>query len=326
MGQPASRYREVVRPVKTRELRVAKWIETIPNISEGRRKEVIDRIVSRISRESRIRILNVSSDPDHNRTVLTMVGEEREIRKSIVVLFEIALECIDLRTHRGVHPRMGAVDVVPFVPLEDTGISECAALARDIGSEIADTFSLPVYLYEQAATRPERKSLETIRRGEFEGFPEKIGKKGWKPDFGYRQVHPTAGVVAIGARMPLIAFNVNLDTTDLKIAKQISKAVRFSNGGLPFVKAIGLFLRERNLAQVSMNLVDYRKTPIHQVFDRVQSEARGLGVEIAGTEIIGLVPRDAILSVAEHYLKIENFAPDRVLEYSSPFAPNAREN
>lgn len=305
---------------------MAKWIETIPNISEGRRKEVIDRIVNQISRESRIRILDVSSDPDHNRTVLTMVGEEREIRKSIVVLFETALECIDLRTHRGVHPRMGAVDVVPFIPLEGTGINECAALARDIGAEIADSFSLPVYLYEQAATRPERKSLETIRRGEFEGFPEKIRKEGWEPDFGYRQVHPTAGVVAIGARMPLIAFNVNLATTDLEIAKQISKAVRFSNGGLPHVKAIGLFLRERKLVQVSMNLVDYRKTSIHQAFDLVQSEAQGHGVKIAGTEIIGMVPRDAILAVAEHYLQIENFAPDRVLEYTIPFPPDTCEN
>ena len=226
----------------------------------------------------------------------------------------MTMEAVDLRTHRGEHPRLGAVDVVPFIPIEGATMADCVALARDIGKDVADRLGVPVYLYEEAAQRPDRRNLEDIRRGEFEGLAEKMAKPGWAPDFGPSQPHPSAGATVIGARMPLIAYNINLATNRLDIAKKIAAAVRMSSGGLRFVKAMGLPLEDRGVVQVSMNLTNYEKTPIFRVFDLVQREAARYGVNVLESEIVGLVPQAALMQAAEYYLQLEGFSAKQVLE------------
>lgn len=289
-------------------------IETIPNVSEGRDRAAIDAIAMRAAAADGVELLDLSSDPDHHRTVLTLAGRAAGIRAAVLALCGAAIEAIDLRRHRGVHPRVGAIDVVPLVPLGDVPMERCVALARELGRAIADRFSLPVYLYEEAARRPERAALETIRRGGFERFADKIDRDGWEPDFGPRRVHPTAGVVVVGARHPLVAFNVDLSTADIAVARDIAGALRSRDGGLPFVKAIGLYLESRHRAQVSMNLVDYRRTPIHRAYERVRAEAERRGVQIAGTEVIGLVPRAAVLHPGGHTLGWKGIAAEQILE------------
>ncbi|MBI4161472.1 MAG: glutamate formimidoyltransferase [Acidobacteria bacterium] len=289
---------------------------------------MLERVRSRIADRSRIPLLDLAPDPDHHRTVLTLAGPREEVAGAILALFDAAVEAIDLRGHRGVHPRMGAVDVVPIVPLGRTRMAACVDLARELGAEIAGRFGIPVYLYERAAPGPERARLEEIRRGEFEGFPEKILRPEWRPDFGPARVHPTAGVVAVGARGPLIAFNVDLESADIRIARAIARSVRERDGGLPGLKAMGVFLEGRNRVQVSMNLTDPRRTPIHEAFERVRAAAGRWGVEIASSEIVGLVPREAIRGVAVRALRLEGFGPDRVLENrlaAAGFAEAARD-
>jgi glutamate formiminotransferase len=259
-------------------------------------------------------LLDVQSDPDHHRSVFTFVGEPEAVAEAVFRLFEAALPRIDLRRHRGEHPRMGAVDVVPFVPVRGVAMADCVELANKVGEEIWRRFRVPVYLYGEAATRPERADLSEIRKGEFEGFFAKIKDPKWHPDFGEPEVHPTAGVTAVGAREFLIAFNVNLGTSDLRVAKEIAKAVRFSSGGLRYVKALGMELKERGIVQVSMNLTNFRKTPLPRVLELVRREAARFGVPVVGTEIVGLIPEEALVQVAEYYLQLEKFSLGQVLE------------
>jgi glutamate formiminotransferase len=298
-------------------------IESVPNFSEGRRADVVGAIVEAV-RGSGVRILDRSSDADHNRTVLTLAGEPDTVLAGLEALVAACVERIDLKTHRGRHPRMGAVDVIPIVPVRDVTMAECAALARTLGERLARRHDLPIYLYEEAASAPHRRDLAAIRKGEFEGFPDKIRDPLWRPDFGPDRVHPTAGCTAVGAREFLIAYNINLATPDVEIARRIAQAIRHSSGGLRYVKAMGLLLEDRRQAQVSINMTEFRRTPLHRVFEMVRSEAERYGVAIAGSEIVGLVPEDALLAAAEHYLRIEGFDPARVLERRLQQEPGSR--
>ena len=289
-------------------------VESVPNFSEGRRREVIDTVLDAVRRSGPVSVLDFSSDPDHNRSVLTLAGTPEAIRAASLALVAACVERIDLRAHTGAHPRMGAVDVIPLVPIRGFAMQDCVALARDLGAAIAERHDLPVYLYEKAAASPSRRNLAEIRKGEFEGFPAKIKDPLWKPDFGPDRVHPTAGCVAVGAREFLIAYNINLASADLDLAKSIARLIREKDGGLPCVKAMGVLLKERNLAQVSINMTDFRTTPLHVVFDRVREEAARHGVAIAGSEIVGLVPAEALFQAARHALLLDGFDPSGVLE------------
>jgi glutamate formiminotransferase / 5-formyltetrahydrofolate cyclo-ligase len=289
-------------------------IESIPNVSEGRRTEVIERFAEAIRQVPGVKLLDYSSDASHNRSVFTLVGDAEPLKMATLALVEQAVEAIDLRTHRGEHPRLGAVDVVPFVPIEGITMSGCVALAKEVGAAVAERFGVPVYLYEEASSNPLRKNLEDIRRGEFEGLAAKMATPGWAPDFGPSTAHVTAGASVIGARMPLIAYNVNLDTDRVDVAKKIAAAIRHSSGGLRYVKAMAIKVDDRNLAQVSINLTNYEKTPMFRVFEMVKREAARYGVSILESEIVGLVPSAALTSSAEFYLQLERFSADQILE------------
>jgi glutamate formiminotransferase len=289
-------------------------IESVPNISEGRRAEVVEAIARAVAATPGVRLLDRSSDASHNRTVLTLAGDRAAVKAALLTLYAHAIDAIDLRAHQGEHPRIGAVDVVPLVPIEGVTMADCVALAQEIASEVAARFALPVYLYEEAARDPGRRSLEDIRRGEFEGLAAKMATPGWAPDAGPAAPHPSAGATVIGARMPLIAYNINLASDRLDVAKKIAAAVRHSSGGLRFVKAMGVMLEDRRLAQVSMNLTNYEKTPLPRVFEFVKREAARYGVAILESEIVGLVPQAALLDAAAYYLQIDGFTPSLVLE------------
>ena len=291
-----------------------KLIESVPNISEGRDGQKIEEIAAQVRAVKGVALLDVDPDSDHNRTVITFVGPPEGVEEAVLRLVAKAVELIDLNRHRGEHPRMGAVDVIPFVPIRGTTMEECIELSRRVGERIWNMFKIPVYLYEESATRPERRDLAEIRKGEFEGFASKIQEPDWAPDFGERRVHRTAGVVAVGARPPLIAYNVNLGTSDLGVARKIAKAVRGSSGGLRYVKALGLALEERGIVQVSMNMTDYEKTPLFRVFELIKREAQRYGVPVVGSEIVGLVPQRALNMVAEFYLQLEDFKEGQILE------------
>jgi len=289
-------------------------IEAVPNVSEGRCERVIQTLVDTVTNVPGAYLLDCSSDPSHNRSVLTLVGDGTSLTNAILRLFEVAIKEIDLRTHRGEHPRIGAVDVVPFVPIQEATTGACMEVARTLGLAVADRFGVPVYLYEDAAILPDRRALEEIRRGQFEGLVDKMQTDGWSPDFGGPLPHPTAGATALGVRGPLIAFNVNLQTEDVEIAQQISRLVRARSGGLPAVKAIGVSLNHRGLVQVSVNLTNFRQTPLHRVFNLIQREADKLGVEVENCEIVGLVPEDALMATAARCLRLNGFTPGQVLE------------
>ena len=289
-------------------------IECIPNISEGRRSDVVASIAAAVGRAPGVRVLDVSSDAAHHRSVLTLAGDAAGLKAAILVLFEQTLAAVDLTSHQGQHPRLGAVDVVPFVPIDGVTMRECVALARETAAAVSDRFGVPVYLYEEAASHPARRNLEDIRRGEFEGLAAKMRTPEWAPDFGPATPHPTAGASVIGARMPLIAYNINLATDRLEVAKRIAAAVRFSSGGLRYVKAMGVMLGDRGVAQVSMNLTNFEKTPISTVFEMVKREAERYGVAVLGSEIVGLIPQAALLAAAEYYLQVEGFTLSQVLE------------
>lgn len=293
-------------------------LECVPNVSEGRRPEVVARLVAAVTSAPGVRLLDVSSDPDHNRSVLTLAGTAGDLRAGLLALYEAALREIDLTQHKGVHPRVGAVDVVPFVPLGDTPMEEAVAAAESLAAEVADRFGLPVYLYEKAARRPERRLLADVRRGGFEGLPVKMADPAWTPDFGPNRPHPTAGATVIGARFFLIAFNAVLDTPDVAVARAVAKKVRESGGGLPAVRAMGVYLASRSRAQVSMNLVDFRRTSILTALNRVRQEAEALGARVLETELIGLMPGEAAAGVMREALQMPGFAPDRVLESHLP--------
>jgi glutamate formiminotransferase / 5-formyltetrahydrofolate cyclo-ligase len=284
-------------------------LECVPNVSEGRRPEVVARLAAAVSAPPGVRLLDISSDPDHNRTVLTLAGDAAGLHAALLALYETALTEIDLRHHHGVHPRVGAVDVVPFVPLGDTPMAAAVEAAERLAAEVARRFDLPVYLYERAARRSGRTALADIRRGGFEGFAAKITEAAWTPDFGPARVHPTAGVTVMGARFFLIAFNAVLVTPDVSVAKAIARRVRESGGGLPAVRAMGVYLASRDRAQVSMNLVDYRRTPVLTALERVRQEAAALGTQVVESEVIGLIPEEAALGTVRDALQLPGLPP-----------------
>jgi glutamate formiminotransferase len=291
-----------------------KIIECVPNFSEGRDLEKVERIVQAFRAKENIKLLDYSNDKDHNRMVITAIGEPEAMKAAVIEAVGISIKEIDLTCHTGQHPRMGAVDVIPFIPIKGLDIQAADALAKEVAKAIAEKYALPVYLYEKSASAAHRQNLASVRKGEFEGLPEKMQLPEWKPDFGPGERHPTAGAVAVGARMPLIAFNVNLNTTDLKIADEIAKKVRFTGGGLPCCKALGMELKGKNCVQVSMNLTDYTRTAIHQAVEIIRLEAQQYGVTIAGSELIGLVPLQAITDTAAYYLGLENLSGKQILE------------
>ncbi len=288
-------------------------IECIPNISEGRRQDVLDRCGEAI-RGAGAKLLDVKPDAVHHRTVFSYAGAPEAVKAATLALFDVALAQIDLRQHQGEHPRLGAVDVVPFVPIEGATMADCVAMAREVGAAVAERHQLPIYLYEEAASTPARRNLEDIRRGEFEGLAAKMAKAEWAPDFGPAAPHASAGASVVGARMPLIAYNINLATNRLDVAKKIATAVRHSSGGFRYVKAMGLALEDRGIVQVSMNLTNYEKTPLFRVFELVTREAARYGVQVLESEIVGLVPSAALTQSAAWYLQVEGFSEGQVLE------------
>ncbi len=293
-----------------------RFVECVPNLSEGRRPEVVEAIVAAARAVPGAHVLGHEMDPDHNRAVVTLAGDPRAVMEAVLALFEAALPRIDLARHEGVHPRVGAIDVVPFVPLEGTTMDDCLELARSAGRRIAERFGIPVFLYEQAATRPERRHLSEIRRGGASGLAARMasGDASWAPDFGPPEPHPTAGVVAVGAREFLVAYNVELETEDLEVARRIAARVRESEGGLPGVKALGLATPTRGCVQVSMNLYDLTRTGIAAAFARVAELAVAEGVSVRGGELVGLVPRAAVAEAFGAAFARRGFGPDRVIE------------
>ena len=291
-----------------------KIMECVPNFSEGRDLQKIDKIVAPFRGKQGVKLLDYSNDEDHNRLVVTVVGEPEPLRDAVLEAIGVAVELIDLNHHQGQHPRMGAVDVVPFIPIRNVTMEEAVALSKEVGKEVAKRYNLPVFLYEKSASAPHRENLAAVRKGEFEGMAEKIKQPEWHPDFGLAERHPTAGTVAIGARMPLVAYNINLNTPSLEIAHDIAKKIRFIGGGLRYCKAMGVELKDRGITQVSINMTDYTRTALYRAFELVRVEARRYGVSIVGSEIIGLVPMEALIDTASYYLGVENFYMEQVLE------------
>ncbi len=292
-----------------------KWVESVPNFSEGRRKEIVEEIIRETEKYDKIWVLNWSMDKDHNRSVVTLAGEPSQMVSVLFDMTKKARELIDLRNHSGEHPRMGATDVIPLVPLKNINIEECKEYANELGNKIGEELRIPVYLYEKSASSIEREDLSVIRKGQFEGFVDKMKSDQWIPDYGPREVHPSAGVVAVGVREFLIAYNVNLNTNNLEIAKSIAKALRYRTGGFRYVKALGLELKEKGIVQVSMNLTNYKKSAIYRVFETVKFEAKRYGIGVLGSEIIGLVPLQSLVDTCEYYLGLDDFNSDRIIEY-----------
>jgi glutamate formiminotransferase len=292
-------------------------LECVPNFSEGRDLQIIEKLCDCFRAKEGVKLLDYTNDPDHNRCVLTVIGEPEPLRDAMVEAIGRAVELIDMTKHQGQHPRMGATDVIPFIPTMDVTIEECVEISKKVAERIWNELKIPSYLYEESASRPERKNLAACRKGQFEGMPERLKEPDWAPDFGEREIHPTAGVIAIGARIPLIAYNINLDTPDLEVAKKIANCIRSAKGGFAACKAIGVMLEERNVAQVSMNLVNTDVTPIFYVFEMVRALADRYGASIIGSELVGLCPGKALLDCAEFYLKLENFNyRTQVMEYN----------
>jgi glutamate formiminotransferase len=291
-----------------------KIMECVPNFSEGKDPAKIEKIIASFREREGVKLLDHQKDADHNRLVVTAVGEPEPLRDAVIAAVGMAVEVIDMRQHQGQHPRMGAVDVIPFIPVKNVTMEEAITLSKDVAKAVWETYRLPIFLYEASATSPERKDLANIRKGQFEGMAEKIRLPEWRPDFGDAAIHPTAGVAAIGARMPLVAFNVNLDTDKIEIANAIAKAVRHISGGLRYCKAIGIVLKERNIVQVSMNMTDFTKTPLYRAVELIRAEAKRYGVNVVGSEIVGLVPMEALADAASYYMGLENFTIEQVLE------------
>lgn len=289
-------------------------MECVPNFSEGYDLNKIEKIADSFRAKPGVKLLDYSSDADHNRSVITVVGEPEALKEAVIEAIGKAIELIDLTKHTGQHPRMGAVDVVPFIPIRGCTMEEAIKLSKEVGRAVSERYNLPVYLYEKSASASHRENLASVRKGEFEGYAEKIKLPEWQPDFGPAERHPTAGVVAIGARMPLVAYNVNLGTDKLEIATEIAKKVRFIGGGLRYCKAMGVELKERGIVQVSMNMTDYTHTALYRAFELIRIEARRYGVPVVGSEVIGLVPLDALVDCATYYLGLENFSVNQVLE------------
>jgi glutamate formiminotransferase len=290
-----------------------KTVESVPNFSEGRDLAKVEQIVDVFRAKAAIKLLDYSNDMDHNRMVVTVIGEPEAMKAAIIEAVGVAINVIDLNSHKGQHPRIGAADVIPFIPLEGMSVQEADKLAREVAQLISQTYRLPVFLYEKSATADHRRNLSTIRKGEFEGLTEKMKLTEWQPDFGPSERHPTAGATVVGVRNPLIAFNVNLNTNKLEIADNIAKKIRYSSGGLRFCKAIGIELKEKNCVQVSMNLTDYTQTTIYQAVEMIRFEAQRYGVSIDKCELIGLVPLQALVDTAAYYLRLESFSSKQIL-------------
>jgi glutamate formiminotransferase len=296
-------------------MKMTKIVESVPNFSEGRDKAVIDALAATAKSVPGVVLADYSSEPNHNRSVFTLIGDLNGIAEATFLLCKKAAEQIDMRNHSGEHPCMGATDVIPFVPIQEANLNDCVALSKAVASRIWEELRIPVFLYEESASAAERRNLADIRQGQFEGMPEKLLRDEWAPDYGERRIHPTAGVTAIGARMPLIAYNVNLNTSDIRIANAIARTIRGSGGGYRYCKAIGVMLEERNIVQVSMNMTNFDGTPLYRVQEAIRAEAKRWGVSIIGSEIIGLTPAKALIDCAAYYLQIENFDYDKqVLE------------
>ena len=291
-----------------------KIMECVANFSEGRDQEKIEQIADAFRNRHGVKLLDYSSDLDHNRTVITAIGEPAALRDAAVDAIGAAVRLIDLRQQHGLHPRIGAADVVPFIPLRGCDTAEVVALARETAALVASRYQLPIYLYEQAASAPHRQNLADVRRGQFEGLAEKMRDPLWQPDFGPAEPHPSAGATAIGARLPLIAFNIELTTNDVEIARAIARTIRHSNGGYRCVKALGLYLAQHDSAQVSINLTDYTQTALYRVVEAVRTEARRYGVGIRCSELIGLIPLQAVADTAAYYLQLPSLSAASVLE------------
>ncbi|MBE6887296.1 MAG: glutamate formimidoyltransferase [Ruminococcaceae bacterium] len=292
-----------------------KLIECVPNYSEGRDVAKIEKILDCFRGKKGVKLLDYQTDPSHNRLVVTVTGEAEPLRDAVVASFEVAVEVIDMTKHEGQHPRMGAVDVCPFIPCLNTTLEEADALAKEVAQIVGEKLGVPCFLYESSATAPHRQNLASIRKGQFEGMAEKmLDTENWTPDFGPSTIHPTAGVTAIGARIPLVAFNVNLGTDNLEIANKIARSIRHINGGYRYIKAIGIMLEDKNMAQVSMNLTDYTKTSVYRAFEAVKMEAKRYGVPVIESEVIGLLPMQALVDCAEYYLQIADFDSKQIME------------
>ena len=292
-----------------------KILECVPNFSEGRDLKKIEKIVAPFRGQDGVKLLDYQNDEDHNRSVVTVVGEPEALKTAVIQSMGEAINVIDMNSHQGQHPRMGAIDVVPFIPVKNISVEEAVEISKSTAKDAAAKYNLPIFLYELSASQPQRQNLANIRKGQFEAMAEKLSQPEWAPDFGPHQIHPRAGVTAMGVRMPLVAYNVNLDTDQLKIADLIAKKVRHISGGLRYCKGIGIELKDRGIVQVSMNMTDYTKTALYRVFELIRVEARRYGVNVVGSEVIGLVPMEALIDTASYYLGLENFSMEQVLEY-----------
>lgn len=293
---------------------MSKLVQCVPNFSEGRRPEVIDAITAEVTAVPGVKLLDVNADASHNRVVVTFVGEPEAVKEAAFRSCRKATELIDMEQQTGEHPRIGATDVIPFIPVKNVTMEECVELARALGEEIAEKLGIPVYLYEEAAKIPTRRALPDIRKGQYEGLKQEISKPERHPDFGPPQMHPSAGATVVGARQFLVAFNINLSTSDVQIAKNIAAAIREAKGGYKYCRAMGVMIEDRNVAQVTINMVNYTGTPLHRVFETVKAEAARYGVNVIGSEIIGLTPLQALLDAADYYLRLEGFDRKQILE------------
>ncbi len=293
---------------------MARLVQCVPNFSEGRNEDIILKILDEIKKVAEVKLLDYSMDRDHNRSVVTFIGEPEAVIEAAYLASKKASELIDMTSHKGEHPRMGATDVIPLIPISEITMDECVDLSKELARRIGQDLNIPVYLYEKSASSPSRENLAAIRRGEYEGMSTKLKEEGWQPDFGPDTLNIKSGVTAVGARAPLVAFNINLATDDISIAKKIAKIIRASGGGYTYCKALGIEIKDRNLVQVSMNMVDYTKTSLFRVFDTVEREAQRYGVNVIGSEIIGLVPMNALIDTADYYLRLENFDTSQILE------------
>ncbi|MEJ2041244.1 MAG: glutamate formimidoyltransferase [Desulfosarcinaceae bacterium] len=289
-------------------------VECVPNFSEGRDQAKVEKITAPFASQEGVKLLDVQTDPDHNRMVVTVLGHPQAVKKAVLEAMAEAVKLIDMTRHKGQHPRMGAVDVVPFIPIKDMTMEDAVVLARELAAEAGDALSLPIFLYEKAASAPHRANLAAVRKGQFEGMAEKLTDPQWKPDFGPARMHPTAGVTAVGARPPLVAFNVNLGTDQMAVADAIARKVRHIGGGLRYCKAMGVALEDRGIVQVSMNMTDFTRSALYQAVEMIRSEARRYGVAVVGSEVVGLLPMQALVDCAAFYMGLENFSMKQVLE------------
>ncbi|MDY5211264.1 glutamate formimidoyltransferase [Intestinibacter sp.] len=291
-------------------------VQCVPNFSEGRNLDKIEKIVNPLRGKEGVKLLNYEADKNYNRLVVTVIGEPEKVKNAVFEAIGVAKDIIDMNKHKGQHSRFGATDVCPFIPIKGMDMDDAVKLANELGEKVAKEYEIPVFLYECAATKPERENLATVRKGEFEGLDEKLQDPNWMPDYGVNKKHKTAGAIAIGARRPLIAYNINLDTTNIEIASKIAKIIRYSNGGYRYIKAGPVEVPERKMTQVTMNLTDYTKTSMYRAFEAVKMEARRYGINVIGSEVVGLCPMEALVDVAAYYLGLEDFSLEKVLETS----------